>query len=377
MSGMEISNLIQTGELAKDEVADKLVKEAEAHAEEQIETIKEQKSKRKKALIKFGSMAVLAAVVVVFATIAWFSMNRTVETSGMSVTTADIPFEIAAKGSAVRNDTEFIKADSAYGYGNTDYVSGYYATGGSDSQIKIRYTPVANEDTEFGPGSSGTIEFYVIPKQNGDLSVQIDLDVIGYRLLGETTTTVKRISELTTANSGLEQSVIDQYKFADNYLKGHIMFFEEEGDTAESTREAWRYYYKKPIISKTLNKTFTNVRKDVPQKVTIHWMWTNTLGQIALKNNDSELRSDYPVVQDVEDDGTDISNTDKAKVIQYLKDNKSTIFENYASVTDSEIDNAKDKANFKKLSDGYNDADYLIGSSVSYFMIDITVKPAS
>ena len=69
MSGMEISNLIQTGELAKDEVADKLVKEAEAHAEEQIETIKEQKSKRKKALIKFGSMAVLAAVVVVFATI--------------------------------------------------------------------------------------------------------------------------------------------------------------------------------------------------------------------------------------------------------------------------------------------------------------------
>ena len=377
MSEKEINNLLVSGEAASNKSSDDLINAAEAYADEQIMDLKEKQNNRKRALIKLGAMGVITVIILIFATIAWFSMNRTVETSGMSVTTADIPFEIAAKGTAVRNDTEFIKADSAYGYGNADYVSGYYATGGSDSQIKIRYTPVANEDTEFGPGSSGTIEFYVIPKQNGDLSVQIDLDVIGYRSLGETTTTVNRISELTTANSGLEQSVIDQYKSADNYLKGHIMFFEEEGDTAESTREASRYYYKKPIVSKTLNKTFTNARKDVPQKVTIHWMWTNTLGQIALKNNDSELRSDYPVVQDVEDDGTDISNTDKAKVIQYLKDNKSTIFENYASVTDSEIDNAKDKANFKKLSDGYNDADYLIGSSVSYFMIDITVKPAS
>ena len=294
----------------------------------------------------------------------------------MSITTADIPFEIAAKGTTVRNDTEFIKADNTYGYGNSEYVTGYYATGGSNSQIKIRYTPVSGEYTEFGPGSSGTIEFYVIPKQNGDLSVQINLDVIGFRTLGETTTTIKRISELTTANSGLEQSVIDQYKSADNYLKGHIMFFEEEGDTTAVIVDS-RYYYKKPITDKILEKTFTNARKDVPEKVTVHWMWTNTLGQIALKNNSSELRSDYPVVKDVLDDGSDILGSDKAAVIQYLKDNKSTVFANYTTVTDSEIDNAKEKANFKKLSDGYNDADFLIGSSVSYFMIDITVKPAS
>ena len=353
------------------------VEQSASQSSQMVDEIAEKKRNQKKSLIKIGAMAILTLVLLIFSSLSWFTMNTQVESTGMSVTTADIPFEIAAKGTAVRNDTEFIKADSTYGYGNTDYVSGYYATGGSDSQIKIRYTPAANEDTEFGPGSSGTIEFYVIPKQNGDLSVQIDLDVVGYRTLGETTTTIKRISELTTTNSGLEQSVIDQYKSADTFLKGHIMFFEEEGDTADTTVETSRYYYKKPITTKILEKTFTNARKNVPEKVTIHWMWTNTLGQIALKNNTSELRSDYPVVQDVLDNGTDISNTDKAKVIQYLKDNKSTIFANYASVTDSEIDNAKDKANFKKLSDGYNDADFLIGSSVRYFMIDITVKPAS
>lgn len=375
MSEKEINNLIQTGEAAKAE-SPVSSKEAEEYAEAKLEDLKAENNNRKKRLIKLGTMLTLTVLILIFTTIAWFSMNRTVETSGMSITTADIPFEIAAKGTTVRNDTEFIKADNTYGYGNSEYVTGYYATGGSNSQIKIRYTPVSGEYTEFGPGSSGTIEFYVIPKQNGDLSVQINLDVIGFRTLGETTTTIKRISELTTANSGLEQSVIDQYKSADNYLKGHIMFFEEEGDTTAVIVDS-RYYYKKPITDKILEKTFTNARKDVPEKVTVHWMWTNTLGQIALKNNSSELRSDYPVVKDVLDDGSDILGSDKAAVIQYLKDNKSTVFANYTTVTDSEIDNAKEKANFKKLSDGYNDADFLIGSSVSYFMIDITVKPAS
>ena len=154
------------------------------------------------------------------------------------------------------------------------------------------------------------------------------------------------------------------------------MFFEEEGDTAETTLEQSRYYYKKPITGRTLNKTFLNARTNVPQKVTVYWMWTNTLGQIALKNNTTGYRSDYPIVQDVSNDVVDISNTDKGKVIQYLKDNKRIIFTNYAEITDSIVDdanNASDKTSFKKLSDGYNEADYLIGSSLSYFMIEIEV----
>ena len=46
---------------------------------------------------------------------------------------------------------------------------------------------------------------------------------------------------------------------------------------------------------------------------------------------------------------------------------------NSSEITDADIDDAKTKAKFTKLSEGYNDADFLIGSSVSYFMIDISV----
>ena len=327
-------------------------------------------------LIKLLVILLFLGLLVIFTTIAWFTMNRNVSTEGMSVKTAAVPFEIAVKGSTVRNDTAFLKADSTYLYGDGEVISGYYVTDSSGTQIKIRYTPSAEEETDFGPGSSGVVEFYVVPKRDGDLTVQINLDVIGFTELGETNTTVKRVSELTTSNSGLEQSVIDQYQEADTFLKGHIMFFEEEGDTAETTLEQSRYYYKKPITGRTLNKTFLNARTNVPQKVTVYWMWTNTLGQIALKNNTTGYRSDYPIVQDVSNDVVDISNTDKGKVIQYLKDNKRIIFTNYAEITDSIVDdanNASDKTSFKKLSDGYNEADYLIGSSLSYFMIEIEV----
>ncbi len=332
--------------------------------------------KRRNSLIKIGVVMLLAFIVWVFSSIAWFTMNRDVSTGGMSVKTATMPFEIAVKGSTVRNDTEFIKADNTYTYGDDEIISSYYLTGSTDTQIKIRYTPSAEEETDFGPGSSGIIEFYVVPKQDGDLTVKIDLDVIGFRELGETNTTIKRVSELTVANSGLEQSVIDQYQEAENYLKGHIMFFEEEGDTDENTIENQRYYYEKPLTSRTLNKTFTNARKNVPQKVTVYWMWTNTLGQIALRNNTTGYRSDYPIVKDVANGTSDISNTDKGKVIQYLKDNKNLVFTNYSEITDAIIDdanNAGDKTSFKKLSDGYNDADFLIGSSLSYFIVDINV----
>ena len=349
------------------------------NVEKQVEESKvDKKEEIKKKLIihyKKCAMGIIALAILIMAVIAWFTKMDSVRTNGMSVSVEEFPFEIGVKGSTVRNNTEFAKADDTYLDGDTTRVSGYYTTYGGSSQVKIRYTPGTNDETVFGPGSGGQIDFYVIPTRDGDLSVQIDLQTVGYRELGEGQTTIKKISELTTANSGLEQSVIDQYKQADEFLGGHVLFFEEPGDTAETTIESSRYHFKKPIVTKTISKTFTNARKDEPQKVTIYWMWANTLGQIALKDNSSGFRSDYPIVQDVADNGADISNTDKGKLIKYLKDNKSIIFENSASVTDTEIDNANIKANFNKLSEGYNEADYQIGLNVSYFMIDITVSP--
>ena len=351
--------------------AEKIAEEAVAAKKAASE---EERRKQKKRVVKIVLLMILIALIIVFASIAWFAMNKAVSADTMAIEAKDASFEIAVKGSAVRNNTEMELADSTYEDGNekTYNDDSYYETGGSVQKVKIRYNPVADEQTDFGPDSSGVIEFYIVPKQDGDLTVKIDLDAVGFRELGEgNSRTIKRISELTT-DDGLDQATITQYQNAENYLKGHIMYFEALGNAG--TGAVMQYYYQKPITTRTLTKTFTNARKDVPQLVTVYWMWTNTLGQIALRN-DSNLqgidRSGIPIVEDVTDDA-ELTNLDKGKVIQYLKDNKQQIFTN--SVLDTEIDNAKVEANFKKLSTGYNDADFLIGSSVSYFMIDISVQ---
>ena len=83
MSGKEINELIQTGELAKidssaelvneavkePEVPEELLEAAEAHADKQLDDIREEKHKRKKALIKLGIMLAPTAIVLIFASI--------------------------------------------------------------------------------------------------------------------------------------------------------------------------------------------------------------------------------------------------------------------------------------------------------------------
>ncbi len=83
VSGKEINELIQTGEFAKIDPAEAPVKElisepelpeelleaAEAHADKQLDDIREEKHKRKKALIKLGIMLAPTAIVLIFASI--------------------------------------------------------------------------------------------------------------------------------------------------------------------------------------------------------------------------------------------------------------------------------------------------------------------
>ena len=89
-------------------------------------------------------------------------------------------------------------------------------------------------------------------------------------------------------------------------------------------------------------------------------------------------------------------NDNKEKVIQYLKDNKNSVLKDWndiltgdellqtlntnpnpktiSEVVDGLIDNIDNSNNFNRLSDCYNAADFLIGTKVAYFMIEVTVE---
>ena len=377
------------------EAAEKIAEEAVAAKKAASE---EERRRQKKRIVKLVLLMILIALIIVFASIAWFAMNKAVSADTMAIEAKDAPFEIATKGSNVRYETEFSNADSAYTDGETTTISGIdHITTSNEQQIRLRYDPTAEQlekEDQVGPKSCGKIELYVVPKESGVMTVRIDLNIVAFRAIqnkvGETTTTdLIKMSNLTTDNSGLTAEQIAECQKAQEYLNGHIMFFEHESSSPTA------YSYTDPITGGFLNHTF-DATKDSPEKITIYWMWTNTLGQIALKNNNSGLRNGIPVVQDAEP----TEGTDKKEVIDYLKDKKEIIFKNldavanlteeekegkteeelaeaYSEKIDQRIDNADQNENFKLLSEGYNSADFSIGTNVDYFIVELTATKAS
>lgn len=403
MSGMEISNLIQTGELAKDEVADKLVKEAETHAEEQIETIKEQKSKRKKALIKFGSMAVLAAVVVVFATIAWFTLNREVSTGSMAVKTSPSPFELEVRGTYIENDADFSKADSNYTYGEDQQTLNAYQTSGQSDRIIWRKTSNTADDGHYTkglePNSHGKLTFWVVPNESGTLDINFEFGIRGF--IGsftepededeepELTSLVEINDDLTIANSGGLISTAAQLadkKAALEFIQGHILFFSDYDGTYYSgflgTGRSIRFG---DCINPSTNAKYNagnpvSVTEGQKYQVTIYWKWANTFEQMVF--DETSRKKDEPLF-------VSTNTTDRTAIYSYLSATESSEMKNkvFKDLTVSAITTdlgyvqnnttASIDSATKELTDAYNNADSFIGNNIDYIMIEMTASPKS
>ena len=322
-------------------------------------------------LFKTFSMMVIALAVLIFVSTAWFTMNRNISVSGMDIKTRTIPFELATTGNRIRFRSLVGFADSQYTEGSSEVISGttYYRTGVDTDNILLRFQGTEEDAAaELEPGGSGDFLFYVIPNETGRLNVDFTFNIRGYYAVIDPTTkevtNLLDISTLTQAESGLTPAQIAEKQEALNYLKGHIFFFEEEGEPDILSDP---YYYKKPIQNNLFPKDFGTVTKNVPQEVHIFWMWPRTLGQITL--NSSAKRSGIPIVAD--------GSTDKTKVITIVKNNKNIIFANSSSITDAMIENSGTDENFPILSRGYNDADQDIGSNVDYYLLEVTATPGT
>ena len=378
---------------------------AEARAENA-----EERSKQKKRAIKLGLMTVLTALIMILASAAWFASNNTVVADTMAIQANGTSFDIATNEEKISYEQKLNEADSSYKKGdavtlkNEDGENGTYyisSTGSLILQCKANPEDKTGQsgDKNIGPGDGDKLNLYAVARNDASFSAEVQIRVIGYTALdvpktddrgepmlddetGEQVMETKlfKTSELSTTNSPItSEEEINKYKQAEKYLQGHIMFFGGQGDTDEQTEEANRYYFTEPLeYSRTQNcwkkqydspSTVTaNTAYDIP----IYWMWPNTLGQIALKDNTSKQRKGYPMVSDT-------NTADKSKVIAYLKTNKVNIFTNSSKIADDtdesthdgDIENAAE--NFHKLSDGYNGADFDIGNYIDYFMIEVDV----
>ena len=386
------------------EAAEKMAEKAVANAKAENE---EERRKQKKRLTKIILMMVLIALIMIFASIAWFAMNKAVTADTMAIEANGSSFDIATKKEKVSYKDRLLEVDSEYNegtkhtYNNEDGgESDYYIPTTSKLILRCDANSKGEGDKDILPGGYGELDLYMIAKKAGTLNARINVKVTGFTALefpvvdeetGEQktdaqgnklyVTELKKTSELTTEKvrgSQLEGKDLNVYKQAEKYLCGHILFFKDEGDTSSGTPEKNRYYYKTPAAFNTADMSWTlefgkeNAAENTAYKVPVRWMWTNTLGQMALPNNADDKRKGYPVVKD--------GSADHDTVVKYLKDNKENIFKPYTeagstiTVDNEMIDNPTDGDNFRKLSDGYNYADFDIGTCVNYFMIEVSVE---
>lgn len=387
-----------------------------------------EKQSSTKSLIKLMAISMCISAILLISTFSWFTSNRETAANGMQLMVTTMPFDIATKGTSVRHESVLNEVRNIGGAENPIYVSGTTRTLTNPnneeasyqvaSSLKLRFTPAAdNPNTpadeslpqDIGPGSSGELSLYVVPKSNEAMNVKITLDVSsfasvikldaqGQPIVDENDVPQTELIEIKDAQdfaakasaSGVynQEAANDAaaYVQAAQYLRGHILFFSGLGDTANAT-ESSRYYFTDPYTTQTNDGkiTFTfSVPANCAGKavqVPIYWMWTNTLGQIILPDNVSEQRYGYPILAD--------GNTDKSDVIDYLTNNMMNMFmlDNYASTAtditavathkDTKTDFDRDNlAAFTALSKGYNKADYAIGTRIAYFLIEVTVEMA-
>lgn len=387
-----------TGSSAKDGVSDKLMKAAEAHAEQRIEELSYDHSKRKKALIKFGAMGVFTAIIVFFATIAWFTMNESVMGGSMAVTAGTENFDIATKGAQIRYEDVLTVADDGYSEGVNTTISGTgYYTSANTEKLMLRYD---TGYSEIGPGDSGSLSLYVIPRNNNAQEVDLSLRVIPFAEIevkqnGEPVyktdpdtgdfilddTTGQKIPETVIVEVSSAAALLEEadwltaaeaqtYVNAAAYLRSHIMFFGAEGNTTTGA-ESTRYYYSTPYTDRTITATIPANNKDKPVQVPLFWMWPNTLGQLALPDASAGNRSGYPIVADSDTTG-------RAAIKQYMIDELNTVFADVSTLginaaMINTVTSGYQKVPFETLSKGYNRADLAIGMNIAYFMIEVTV----
>lgn len=353
-------------------------------------------------------MMIFALLIAVFAGIAWFTMNRETSAGGMSIKTAGMPFEIAAHGTeGVRNESIIISMAPEYKSGTETTFSGttYYATGAGTDAIRLQYS---TGESEIGPGGSGVLDLFLISKVDGSLAVDIDLNVKAYATVDKydldandqkiqatdenedpifeedgttpvyrTTPTIVAVSDVNTTDYNISNSYLTTLQSAENYIKGHVMFFKNEGQIVttgepgeETVVEDSSYYYTDPLVNRHYEWSTNSTEVDEVHHIPIYWMWPNTLGQILLDGK-YNMRSGIPLVKDAN------NATEKTEMATYLKDNKSIVFTNAADIDNSVIINHPTQANFDLMSSGYNAADFAIGSNIDYFLIEVKVSQHS
>lgn len=292
----------------------------------------------RKQIVRSAFLALAALGVIVFACYAWFVSSGTVTGTVGSVRIDGSSFELASVGGVGVYDN-LMPTDCTEPGENwklDENTPGKIT--GEKSDILWRISSDSNLENSEGktgisPGSEGQMQFYIIPKRNGDLTLKVDV-------------------ELAPLDKDGKQITMDDDETLNWLLRGHFLFAykceKAQGYNPNNTPTLIAYN------NSFFNLTFTDVKEDEPILVILYWTWPLLLKNII----QNDLFDNVEV-------GPAVQGWMKATPDRFFYDEGKPISE-------PDFDNFTQQ--FRQYNNYYNNADQYIGDNVQSLVLRLTAE---
>lgn len=293
-----------------------------------------------------SGLFVIAAVIIIFACLAWFVANNNVNatTSSLSAKATRYSLTVSSKVSG----------------GETSHKGVYDAESGlttADSML-VDSSSNFNNDTRavLQPGSSGQLELMVTPYTDSLGNIQINLQ----RWLVDRSR--NQLTADTPAESG--DSNIEQLRVYQAFLSGHIMFFLNKDADG---------YYSSPVIGNSIEIDKAKFcgegsqNTDKPYEFTLYWVWPEHFENFAITGTVNYTQNLFR-----ESDATAAAGQENGYT-QLLADANDSRAKYFSFANDSElpetIKEGMSTADLQLCANAYNKVDELLGLNVQYVQV--------
>lgn len=366
-------------------------------ANENLEVLKKEK---RKTIYHIIIIAIVALIVIIALCIAWFVSNTRVKGTGATVSADMKNVELKTHGSAGIHDDLLKKImdqenpteNSWYQMLKNSFLEtspdkysvnwllsdqskvGNYSTAQSDWEDWEdweKYWKDSNhkrEDQAIEPGSSGRLQFSVVPKTAGNITLNMQLSLIPYKYQDNK---LEEADEITKT-----------------FTSGHILFFLEESKSsnagnASATSLIW-------LKDGSFTLDIPTAQKDTEYSYTLYWCWPQNFAEFTLAEGDEFLNGRKPILSTYKN-GETVRNAIAYADTQYSMVNcpqryfYSNLTQQPLPVGQTELSkiqnmqtnfsNEETKDAFVALSSYYNQADQYIGSHANCLRVKLEMQP--
>lgn len=365
-------------------------------ANENLEALKKEK---RKTIYHIIIIAIVALIVIIALCIAWFVSNTRVKGTGTTVSADMKSVELKTYGSAGIHDdllkkimaqenstgnSWYQKLTKAFLETSPDKYSvnwllsdeskvGNYSNKQSDWEEYWKDSNHKREDQAIEPGSSGRLQFSVVPKTAGNITLNMQLSLIPYKY---------QDNKLEEADETTK-----------TFTSGHILFFLEESKSSNAGNESATKLEWISNGSFTLN--IPDAQKDKEYSYTLYWCWPQNFAEITLAeknelNEENEFLNGRKPILSTYENGVDVRKAIAYEDTQSMVNHPQRYF--YSNLTQlplpigqpelSEIPNMQTnfsdketKDAFVALSSYYNQADQYIGSNANCLRVKLEMQP--